>query len=772
MPKTIVLDQELAVQKGRELHALISLDIRDRQPQVNKRLFVRETYFGHKERQLEYSGQSNIHLHLVTEKIENIVPKISNAFWNADPIVHAMRVGEEFDPDDTETVEQFLNWAIDADIDDFYDTFQSWSRNMLIDAVSTVKTYWNREIRNTVIIERAKNSWRAGETDLTGQPVPEDRPKVPFEILMDVIPGLTDARPEEGSPDPLSDDAIETMAFRVDFVEDRIEYENVLVEFSPAEYIDEIEAYIYRPIVIHNSPVVEVVEFEDLIVPFRTSNLQTAERITHQYWLTKFQIQQKVDSGEWDLSAEELDTWMKATPGAERQEEHIENKRAKRQKDRELGEHSHSAPRTADVQAPYNDSKMLIFEVYVREDLNNDGIGEEVVYQLPHGLKKVVRAQYLEEDFPHGRRPFSSWHHIRVSDRWYGVSLAELLAPINVEVDIIINMVNEAQELINNPFFFYVPTALGVETEILENIKPGQGIPIGDINGVVFPKFPQEPLANLSTMDSLLLFADRLTVSPQASGSSQTRNAPRTARGTLALLSEAGIKMDMLIMSAQRGGWRELIHQIHALYFAFGGDEKWFKVTGETKPRKVSKDSLRGRYDYKFSGNSVNTNREVERSIAQLRYQMLITNPLYAMDMNALLELTKDLIRHFGEGVNQDAITPQLPQGGASHPPMDQKTEIQRMLQGEPLGALPTDDHAKHLEILRKFQLQKDFESLEGWQVALIAVHTNQHAQLMQQQISQGNLTPGGGGSANSAPSGMSQNAGGTDLNALEGGVQ
>ena len=195
-------------------------------------------------------------------------------------------------------------------------------------------------------------------------------------------------------------------------------------------------------------------------------------------------------------------------------------------------------------------------------------------------------------------------------------------------------------------------------------------------------------------------------------------------------------------------------------------------MTGETKPRKVTKDALRGRYEYRFSGNSVNTNREVERSIAQLRYQMLISNPLYAMDMNALRELTQDLIRHFGEGVNQDAITPQLPQGGAAHPPMDQKTEIQRMLNGEPLGALPADDHAQHLQVLQQFQSQKDFDNLEQWQVALIAVHTSQHAQLLQQQITQGSLTPGGGGQANNAPTGITQNQGGNDLNELEGGVQ
>ena len=772
MPRTIILDKETAESKGSELQALISLDIRDRAPQVNKRQFVRETYFGHKERQLEYAGQSNVHLHLVTEKIENIVPKISNAFWNADPIVHAMSVGSEYDPEATETVEQFLNWAIDADIDDFYHTFQGWTRNMLIDSVACVKTYWNREVRNTVLIERAKIDWRAGEPDLSGEPVPESRLKLPFEIILDVIPGLRDARPEVGSPDP-NDDAnpIVGMSFRVDFVEDRIEYENVLVEFFESEYIDEVEAYIYRPIIVSNAPIVENVEFEDLIVPFRTSNIQTAARVTHQYWQTRYQIKQKVESGEWDLTIEEMEDWLKQTPGSERQQEHVENKGLKRQKDREMGEYSHSAPKTDSPTAPYNDSRYLIYEVYLREDLNDDGIGEEVVYQLPHGLKKIVRAEYLEEKFPHGRRPFASWHHIQLTDRWYGISLAELLAPINVEIDGIINMVNEAQELINNPFFFYVPSAIGADSNILENIKPGQGIPVGDINGIMFPKFPQEPLANLSTMDTLLLFADRLTVSPQASGSSQVRNAPRTARGTLALLSEAGIKLDMLIMSAQRGGWRELIHQIHALYHAFGGDEKWFKVTGESKPRKITKDALRGRYDYRFAGNSVNTNREVERSIAQLRYQMLITNPLYSMDMNALLELTKDLIRHFGEGVNQDAITPKLPEGTGSHEPMDQRTEIQRIMAGDPLIALPTDDHTQHVAILQSFMQSRNMEGLESWQQGLLAAHLAQHMKLLQQQIAQGSMTPGGGGGANNAPTGMTQNPGGGDGD-LEGGVQ
>lgn len=771
MPQTIKLSPEYATQKGQELLRLIEMDIRDRRPQANKRQYVREVYYGHKERQLDYAGQSNIHLHLSTEKIEGLVPKLVNAFWNADPIVHAERVAIETNIEQTDDVEQFLNWAIDADIPDFYGTFEMWARNMLLDSVSYVKTYWNREVRNTVLIHDIKFQYRTGDPDPNGQPVVEDRDKSPMEILLELFPGLDAAVPLDGG-DPFAPGALVGQRYTIDFIEDRERYEDIRVEFHPSRKIDEVQVYVYRPIITQDCPIVEVVEFEDLILPYRSSDIQTAERVAHQYWVTIAQAKAKRASGEWIISDDDWELFKAAGRTSDRQEEHQENTGLKDQKDRILGELSTGSSQVTDSEAPYNDTKLLVYEIYLRDDLNNDGIGEEVIYHIPYSLKKVVQAKYLEQDFPHARRPFSPWHHIRISDRWYGISMAELLAPINVEVNAIINMVNEAQELINNPFFFYVPSALTVDPKVLENIQPGQGIPIGDINGVVFPKFPQEPLANLSTMDTLLVFADRLTLAPQSVGSSQVRNSPRTARGTLALLSEAGVKTDLLITNAQRNGWKELIHQIHALYSQFGPDEKFFRVTGHQKPLLISRDSLRGRYEFRFSGNSVNTNREVERGIAMQRYSLLISNPLYSMDMVALLELTKDLIRHFGEGVNQDKITPKLPQQGASHPPMDQLTEIRRILTGDPVAALPMDDHAMHIDILQKFMMGREFEMLQQWQVTMLAMHMQQHLQLLQQQVHSGALTPQtGGGQANNFPGAVAGNTGG-EMSAMEGGVQ
>ena len=777
MPNTIQLDEQKREARGRDLCKLIDMDIRDRQHALQKRMVARNLYYGLYDRQTKRRGASNIHLPVLEEKVEGMVPKLSNAFHGAEPIVHVKRVQAEFDEVQTENNERFLNWAVETDIPNFYDVTEAWFRNTLLDGTSVLKVYWERVTRNTVEISGRQAMWRQGEVDFSGTLIEQDRPRFIIEVMADQFPGLQDVRREDGEMDDMlpAADAVGNR-YRVDFLEDRRMYEDILVEVAESEFFDEVDLYVYRPIIKANRPRVEVVEYEDLIVPYRTWDLQEAERVTHRYWLTLAEFRTQAEKEGWELSDEDWERIESASRTADRHEQDPLDRSMKRQKDAAVGEHPENGGGKGsleDPDAPYVDGKIMMYEVYVTEDLNEDGEYEEVVHQIPVCLKKVVKSHYLEELFPHGRRPFPAAHYLRISDRWYARSLGEQLTPINLEVNAIVNMVNEAQELINNPFFFYVPHANTVDPEVLEDIQPGEGVPVSDVNAVFFPKFPQEPLANLSAVDSMLLFADRLTIAPQAVGSSQVRNAPRTARGTLALLSESGIKTDIIITGLQKGGWRELFHQIHKLYHAFGDQSKWFHVTGEQHPRRITPEEMRGQFDYTFHGNSVNTNREVLRSIAQVRYSTLVANPLYSMDLNALLALTRDFLRHFGEGTDVDKLMPKLPGQGGSHPPMDQRTELQIMAAGRPIEVLPTDDHVRHLDEIEKFQRSPAFEQLPQWAVGMIAAHQQQHMLLLQQMAqTQGGPLGGGAGMANNIPTGMSNAQTQTDLNAMEGGFQ
>ena len=776
MPQTIRLSDEVRKSKGGDLSKLIAVDIRDRQWALQRREVARNLYHGTASRKPRYKGAPNVHLPVLEEKVEGMVPKLSNAFHAADPRVHVKRVGSEYNEEATDKNENFLNWALDTDIANFYSTTESWFRNMLIDGTSVIKIYWEQKWRNTVDISGLKAIWRAGQPDLLGQVTEEPRAKVVIEGLAEEFPGLVDVQPIRDAPDPDKTALLGAIGheYVISFIEHRREYKDIRVQFAESQYVDEVDMYAYRPIMTSNRPKVEVVEYEDIIMPYATPDLQESPRATHRYWLTIDELRARIDDDGWAIDDEEYERLESAANGAERKERDPNDRQLSRNRDVAVGEQSSPGAGVLEFdKAAYVDGKFMVYEVYCTDDVNEDGLPEEVVYQIPACLKKIVSAHYIEELFPHGRRPFADAHYIRVSDRWYSRSLGEQLTQINLEVNAIVNMVNEAQELINNPFFFYVPHANTVDPAILEGIAPGQGIPVSDPNAIFFPKFPQEPLANLSAIDSMLLFADRLTVSPQSVGSSQSRNAPRTARGTLALLSEGGIKTDVVITALQKNGWREMCQQLHALYCEFGDDEIWYHVTGSDEPQKITKEELRGRFQYSFHGNSVNTNREVLRSIAQVRYQTLMSNPLYSQDMNAMLALTKDFLRHFSEGSDVTKLLPKLPGQGGSHPAMDQQTENRIMADGTPVEALPLDDHIAHLQALEQFTRSPRFEELPQSAVMSFAMHQRQHNQFMQQQLSQqgGGIGGGKGGTANNVPTGMSNAQTQTDMNAMEGGV-
>lgn len=771
-----------ARKKGAGLVRLLDNDVRDRAGRAAKIKTVRQLYYGVTGRVTRYPGQVDMHLPVLTEKIEELVPKEMNAFWGSDPHVQVERISGKGPSSMNRDAEIHLNWACETDIPDLFETMEIWFRNCHLDGTSVVKSWYNHKLRWTVLRQKAKSRWMAGDTDLTNSPVPADRPKVPYEILQAMfgpsvrVVASSRVEVEDYGPVPVDSavdealaeqDALEGLRFNVEFREERRLF-SATVTFHEGQHLDEVELEIRRQIVVKDNVEVDIVSFEDLIVPYRARGLQPedAPRVAHQYWLSYSEIESNRDRKGWDLTETDMEFILRSAGTMDQHEQRTDERELKTIVDAQIGQQpagSDESPLVA-----YSNQKALVLEVYASDDLDGDGVAEEVIYQIPYGLKKIVHAVYLEEEFPHRHRPFAVLRDIPQDNQFYALSQAEYLAPINIEVNAIINMVHEAQELINNPFFFYVPAFFTIDPKMLTGLQPGQGIPVADINSVLFPSFPQQPLANLSAVDSLLMFADRLTVSPQVSGSSQVRNAPRTARGTLALLSEAGIKVDQYILAAQKGGWRELMYQIHALYYHFGPEEKYIHVTGNPQPFRIAKAALDGRYEFKFTGNTVNTNREMRRTISFQRYQALITNPLYAMDMRAMRALTEDFLRHNSEGANIEDLLPN-PQGmGGTHPPYAQETENQMMMQMVPVAPLPTDDHSRHMADVQMLVRSPIFEQLPPQAVALIGAHFTQHAQAMLAQQQTGGAPPGTmSGAANNQPT---PDMG--ELGNLEGGVQ
>jgi hypothetical protein len=763
MPRPIAITDEFAKTRGGQLVDLIDGDIEDRKGIISKIEQIRAYYYGDTRRELRYPGQVNMHLPVIFEKVEGLTLKTINSFYGAEPFVNVSRPGNDVDPERTRRTENYLGWKFSVDIPNSYSTIKRWVRGSYLDGPSVVMVYYDRVTRKAVQPTICKKQYYPGDTDTLDNPVTMQRTKLPVELLQEVY-GRSVELSDLNVPIDQDVEDFEGIEAVISFTEDRVKYNDVVVKFYATDREDEVELCAHREIVVHDGAAIRNIEVEDLIVPYRATCLQSAPRVSRQYWLTIDEIEQRRRDEGWQLTDDEM-AGLRAQGRSEKEEELINNQELKDQRDSVVGETDTNISRTYEFQ-PFIDNKVLIFEVYTRDDADEDGMVEETIYQVPAYTRKIVRADYLEAMYPHGRRPFPVLHGIRIDDRYHSLPIAQWLLPINVEVDTTLNQVHEAQEIINNPFFFYEPTAFGAQAGFQNGLRPGQGVPVMNAKGIFFPGFPQQPLANLSAIDSQLLFADRITMSPQSTGSSQVRNAPRTARGTLALLSEGSANVDSYVTEAQQGGWRELIYQVHALEAHFGPDEKWYWVTGEPKPKKITRADLDGKYEYIFTGNSTNTNKEVKRTIAVQLYQLLSGDPQFLQNPAARRELIMHMVRNNGEGLNVDRLDPGVPGMTAGHPPMTQEAENELILLGQDVDVLPSDDDAAHIQGIKRIMNGRQFEMYQPWQVALLASHLNKHARQMLSKQAAGAMQGGEG-----AGIGNNVSPTGGDLSALEGGV-
>lgn len=744
----IQLTDEFRLERGGELVDLIQADEESRHDWNRNRIAARNIYYGNAQRlDTHWEGASDIHLPVVQEKIESVVPRINAALAGE---IQVNRVPQDFDPEETRLQQHYINWAVQYDIPDFSGVRVVWIRNMLLDGVSVVKTVWRRKWRRTCQTFNLKIELQVGQV-ANGYTLNAPQLKTIDDLLNDLFGQQRWADREQLSP----------TRYRLNITEDRRLIPDIEVEFAKSEMVDEVVAYVYRPIMVEDNPKVEVVEIEDLIVPYRAAGLQPGqtERVAHQHWMTLKAMKRAAgeeSEGRFHLTDDDLVQLERIAAGGKAYDETTETQPTKDHKDqiagiREPARHK-GGPR-----------KMLMYEVYATEDI--EGEEAEVIYQISPDLRKIVSAVYLESQFPHGHRPFSTMHFLTASDRFYVPGMAIFLAAINIEVDTIINQVNDYQELINNPIFFYEPTAMTVDPKVLTGVRPGQGIPTNNPNGVVFPNWNKAPLANLGIIDSLLLFADRITVSPMTAGSPQVRNAPRTARGTLALLSEGNIKIDLIVDTAKEEGYKELLYQLFGLYAENMSDEKYFWVTGrdrKKRPEMVMRQHMRGKYEFTLTGTTTNSNPEVQRLVARDRYAVASTNPLYQNDPIAFGELLRDFLNHNDEGVNVDVIMPrQAGMGAHTHPPQSQQDELAAMRLGRPIDVLPSDDDAQHLAILQQFIRTPEYAEMNPEIAALISMHGRGHALAMQQKAAVAQTAQLNAGQANNVPQDMGGGNGG-----------
>jgi hypothetical protein len=188
----------------------------------------------------------------------------------------------------------------------------------------------------------------------------------------------------------------------------------------------------------------------------------------------------------------------------------------------------------------------------------------------------------------------------------------------------------------------------------------------------------------------------------------------------------------MDIKLAQEGGFKEMLFQIFSLHSEFGPEEKYYRVVGEPKPRKISRKSMKGRYDFQMYGNTINTNPEIKRNKATMMYQSFAAEPLFQQDLAARRELIRILLRGFNDGdLDMDALTPNIP---VQLRPRTPEEVIGLLIQGIRIEPRPGENPEAMAQAIYQFANSPQIETVAKEYVPLFAQAVQAYSTMLELQ--------------------------------------
>ena len=295
------------------------------------------------------------------------------------------------------------------------------------------------------------------------------------------------------------------------------------------------------------------------------------------------------------------------------------------------------------------------------------GRRKEMIFWVIPSLEKLGRWDYLKTIYGHGQRPYVNGVFIPLANRPHGIGIWHLVYPYQDEASTILNQMNDRENLVNNPRMLVQANA-GITAGRLQGAPPGECLPVKDVSRVVPLTWDINPHGGLPVYQLCVASAEQAAgIGDFQVGVQPSRpNAPRTARGTMALISEGNIILDAHIMLLQES-FSELIAQIDGLDEQYLPPETRFLTTGKVE-KKITRQQFRSKVRFYLTGNTTNTNQQVQQQTSQLMYQSLVGNPLFTgeyLQMHPVAvensyRLAADLIKKHSPGNDASAYIPDL----------------------------------------------------------------------------------------------------------------
>jgi hypothetical protein len=275
--------------------------------------------------------------------------------------------------------------------------------------------------------------------------------------------------------------------------------------------------------------------------------------------------------------------------------------------------------RSLDEYVPWQDKKITFYEVWVRFDVDGDGIEEDFVVVWNHDLAKIMRSHHYP--YLHGKRPFHATRYLP-SFGFYGIGMAEIDEWAQATASRLLNAQVD-NVLLSNTRAFGVPQGAGFLPG--QTIYPGATVPLGPNERLqeirlsdIYQSLPQ-------TISQILQFAEMRTAVSELRQGNITGLPSRTPATTiLSILREGNKRFDM-ILSNFRDVWGEIGLRLLQLMAQFYREDEqrwgvWFIQTLGEKDAAAVIEVLAGKvhgietsFGITVTATSAQVNKEVEK---------------------------------------------------------------------------------------------------------------------------------------------------------------
>ena len=693
------------------------------------------------EKNWPFEGASNLWPPVIPTACYRVISALQNAVLGQRPVVQSKAKQKTLEPSQSR-IDNLLDHQIFSEsrgeerLGDFIDHF-------VFDGLSITHTSYVKETRTV--------------SDVRVLPFKEAAAQFPEAVFPEIVQNLlSDKKTKFISAKVASEDKWTWKA------EIEVNGETVTATIDFFERDDELlEATIRRPMVVHDGPVFNVEEIENIVVPARCSNLQPpgpanphgAPYVNRLFSVRMDEIWQRWKKGTYDLITEEKWTAIKSgKPPIGTNSSQAE------QRDAELDIHEGTMP-----QIPRGTTAKERFypiegiEHYGRWIINKDkdGDGEEVdvIFWVLKESKELVRARFLTDIYPGTppMRPFAEARYIRIPNRFYAIGLRELLEPIYDLVKILLDSNMDWGTIRNMPWFTYRASS-GLSPEVIR-MRPGEGYPLDDPSRDI--NIPQWGNSDNSWIFNTLALAQQMGEKLAMESDFNYGRVPagkasamRTVGTTVALLQQGDVRQEQ-VLRALFDGIVQIYHSFHRLNRRWLPSDKEFRIIGipeqDQEPyMNISPQDIDGDIDFDFKATMMNTNRQVLAEalkesigliVSPLALQLGIVGPDQVYRIMKDYEKSRDLDY-------KSYLKPPTPD--ATKPGINAETAIGMIIDGlYPYGS-PLEGPMDHFQRLTEFQ-QDDHsfgridtpDKVNLFAFYLRDVHMQIQQQMKQQQLAQ-----------------------------------